>query len=119
MEDSILTGTKKNLGIVESYTAFDHDITTHINSTFSHLNQLGIGPDDGFEIEDAEAKWEELGVEKKVESMIRTYVYLKVRMLFDPPTMSFLIESMNNQIKEHEHRLLYYREFFDQVAEEV
>lgn len=110
MENSILTSTKKILGIQEDYTAFDLDIITHINSTFSILNQLGVGPSDGFYIEDNSDLWTELGLPENQIRMIRTYMYLKVRMLFDPPTTSFAIEAMNKQIDEHEARLSYFRE---------
>lgn len=110
MEQSILTGTKKILGLAEEYAAFDHDIMTHINSTFSILNQLGVGPDAGFGIEDDTATWSDLGVDERLTQMIRTYVFLKVRLLFDPPATQFLIEAMNKQIEEHEIRLTYFRE---------
>lgn len=119
MEESILTGTKKILGIAEDYTAFDHDVITHINSTIGILNQLGIGPA-GFGIEDAEATWEDLDLDESMTGMVRTYVYLKVRLLFDPPTTSFLIQAMNEQIKEHEYRLSLARESVDHpTVEEV
>lgn len=111
MEESILTSTKKILGIAESYTAFDLDIITHINAAFSILSQLGIGSADGFMIEDDSADW--IDFEDVLQSqlnMVRTYVFLKVRMLFDPPTTSFLIEAMNKQIDEYEWRLNMSRE---------
>lgn len=110
MEESILNSTKKILDISEGYTAFDLDIITHINSTFSILNQLGIGPVDGFMIDGAEKQWAELGLPQKQLNMVRTYMFLKVRALFDPPTTSYLIEAMNKQIEEHEHRLSWFRE---------
>jgi hypothetical protein len=110
MENSILISTKKILGISEDYDVFDLDIITHINSALSIVNQLGIGPIDGLAIEDESPEWEELGIPQNQLSMVRTYVFLKVRMLFDPPTTSFLIEAMNNQIQEHEQRLSYLRE---------
>lgn len=110
MEASILTSTKKVLGIAESYTAFDLDILTHINAAFSTLNQLGVGPVNGFFIEDASAEWEEFGVPANQLAMVRTYVFLKVRMLFDPPGTSYLIEAMNKQIEEYEWRLNAFRE---------
>lgn len=110
MQESILTSTKKILGVGEDYTAFDLDIITDINSTFSTLNQLGIGPSDGFAIEDKEAVWEDLGVPANQTRMVKTYMYLKVRMLFDPPTTSFLIDAINKQIQEHEHRMSWFRE---------
>jgi hypothetical protein len=110
MESSILTSTKKILGVSSDYTAFDLDIITHINSTFSILNQLGIGPVDGFMIEDDEAEWDDLEIPQNQLNMARTYIYIKVRMLFDPPATSFLIEAMNKQIEEHGWRLNTLRE---------
>ncbi len=110
MESSILNSTKKILGIDANYTAFDLDIITHINSVFSGLSQLGVGPILGFSIEDASANWEDLSLPQNQLSMVRTYIYLKVRMLFDPPATSFLIEAMNNQIQEHEWRLGVFRD---------
>lgn len=110
MEQSILTSTKKILGVAETYTAFDLDIITHINSVFSTLNQLGVGPVDGFMIEDSLLDWEELALPQNQLNMVRSYVFLKVRMLFDPPTTSFLIEAMQTQIKEQEWRLNTFRE---------
>ncbi len=110
MENSILTSTKKILGIADSYTAFDLDIITHINTTFSTLNQLGIGPIEGFAIDDNGALWTDLNLPLNQLSMVRTYVYLKTRMIFDPPSTSFVIEAMDKQISEHEWRLSSYRE---------
>lgn len=110
LEESILTSTKKILGISQDYSAFDLDIITHINSTFSTLNQLGVGPSDGFAIESAEAVWEDLGVPLAQLRMIKSYVYLKVRLIFDPPTTSFLLEAINKQIEEHEQRISWFRE---------
>lgn len=109
MENSILTGTKKILGLDESYTAFDHDVVVHINSAFSTLNQLGIGPT-GFSVEDASAIWSDLSLTTELTNMIKTYIYLKVRLAFDPPGTGFLLDSMTNQISEHEWRLSNYRE---------
>lgn len=106
METSILTSTKKVLGLSESYTAFDLDIIIHINSTFSVLYQLGIGPDTGFSIEDDTSVWDDY-IETNTElfNMVKTYMYLKVRLLFDPPTTSFAIGAFENQIKEYEWRM--------------
>jgi hypothetical protein len=110
MTDSILTSTKKILGVAEDYEAFDVDILTHINSVFSTLNQLGIGPEEGFAIEDANATWSDfLGDDLRLNN-VRTYVYLRVRLLFDPPTTSFLITSLNEQAKELEWRMNVQRE---------
>ncbi len=110
MENSILTSTKKILGIDDSYTAFDLDIITHINTTFSTLNQLGIGPVEGFGIEDNTAIWSDLNLPMNQLRMVRTYIYLKTRMIFDPPSTSFVIEAMEKQISEHEWRLSSFRE---------
>jgi hypothetical protein len=105
MTDSILESTKKILGIDAGYTAFDLDIMTHINSVFFTLHQLGIGPAEGFMIEDAEAKWVDfLGTDPRYNA-VKTYVYLRVRLLFDPPTTSYLITALTEQVKELEWRL--------------
>lgn len=110
MEDSILISTKKILGLPEEYTPFDLDVITHINATFSTLSQIGIIPNDGFMIEDETAMWSELNLVTNWSTQIRTYMFLKVRMLFDPPTTSYLIEAMEKQIKEIEWRLNVFRE---------
>lgn len=103
--NSILDSTKKILGLAEDYDAFDLDVTTHINSTFAQLAQLGVGPDDGFEITDNTQLWADfLGTNKLINS-VKTYVYLKVRMFFDPPTTSFDLNAKQEQIKELEWRL--------------
>jgi hypothetical protein len=108
--DSILTSTKKVLGIDDSYTAFDEDIILHINSVFSTLNQLGIGPDDGFAIEDDTATWDTYLDGDLNKNSVKTYMYLKVRLLFDPPTTSFTQEAMKQQAQELEWRLNVVRE---------
>jgi hypothetical protein len=107
---SILTSTKKILGLTESDENFDQDVITHINAVFSTLNQLGIGPEDGYMIEDKTATWDAfLGTDKRLNS-VKTYMYLRVRLLFDPPTTSYLISSLQEQLKEIEWRLNVYRE---------
>lgn len=108
--NSILNSIKKNLGLSDSYTAFDQDIIMYINSTFGSLNQLGIGPEDSFSIEDSTAEWETLDLPTNQLGMVQTYIYLKVKILFDPPTSSFLLEALKQQIEEHEVRLHYARE---------
>jgi hypothetical protein len=110
MDDSILNSTKKILGVSEDYTVFDLDITTHINAAFSILHQLGI-PADGFFIEDETATWSSIpDIIPSQLHLIKTYVSLKVRYLFDPPTTSFLLTATDNQIKEYEWRLNVSRE---------
>ena len=116
MADSILDSTKKILGLSDDYTAFDLDIITHINSTFSVLDQLGIGPVGGFMITDSDATWDDYAIPPNQLNLVRTYMFLKVRMLFDPPTTSFLIEATNNQIQEYEWRLNSLREVILQEA---
>ena len=118
MENSILISTKKILGIAEDYEAFDLDVITHINSSLSIVSQLGVGPEEGFVIEDDIPEWSDLGIPQNQLSMVRTYVFLRVRMLFDPPTTSFLIDAMNKQIQEHEQRLSYLREGLIPLVEE-
>jgi hypothetical protein len=110
METSILTGTKKILGLAEDYTAFDHDVITHINTAFSTLTQLGVGPAEGFMIEDDTAVWTDFIIDDLQYNSVKTYVYLRVRMLFDPPGTSFVITALNEQIKELEWRLNIHRE---------
>lgn len=102
--DSILNSIKKLLGITEDYTHFDQDIIMHINSAFFTLNQLGVGPDESFKIEDKNDTWDDFVSNNDVEA-IKSYIGLKVRTLFDPPTNSALLSAMNEQIKEFEWRL--------------
>ncbi|MET0786851.1 MAG: hypothetical protein ABWY25_09110 [Paenisporosarcina sp.] len=111
MEESILKSTKKILGLAEDYTPFDLDVITHINAAFSILDQLGVGPVDGFSIYDDTAVWDDFVVPPNQLHLVKTYIYLKVRYLFDPPTTSFLLEAANTQIKEYEWRLNVFREW--------
>lgn len=105
MNDSILTSIKKLLGITEEYEHFDQDIIIHINSVFMILNQLGVGPSNGFSIMDKTAVWSDFIVDKKNLEAVKSYIYLKVRLLFDPPASSAVMESMNRMISELEFRL--------------
>jgi hypothetical protein len=111
MEESILKSTKKILGLADNYTQFDQDVITHINATFSILDQLGVGPSGGFHIEDETEVWADYAVPPNQLHLIKTYIFLKVRFLFDPPTTSFLIEATNRQIEEYEWRLNVFREW--------
>jgi hypothetical protein len=116
MDASILTSTKKILGIAEDYTVFDEDIITHINTVFTTLTQLGVGPLEGFMIEDASATWDDyMPIVDMQFNSVRSYIYLRVRLLFDPPTTSYLIGAFDQQIKELEWRLNVYREENDWV----
>jgi hypothetical protein len=110
MDNSILNTTKKILGIEADYTAFDEDIMMHINSVFATLNQMGIGPEDGFWIDDAVAQWDSFTMGDRKLNSVKTYVYLRVRLLFDPPTTSYLIGALKEQVAEFEWRLNVKRE---------
>ena len=104
--DSILTSIKKMLGISEEYEHFDADIIMHINSVFMILNQMGVGPTAMFTISDKYAVWSDFisDTDPKME-MVKSYMYMKVRLLFDPPTSSAVMEAMNRSISEFEWRL--------------
>lgn len=103
--ESILTSIKKLLGITEEYTQFDVDIIIHINSALSVLTQLGVGPSEGFSIEDDSAIWEDFISDAKTIEFVKTYVYLKTKLVFDPPLSSAQIEAMNRTISELEWRI--------------
>lgn len=102
--DNILDSIKKLLGINPEYHAFDQDIIMHINTVFVILNQLNIGPSEGFFIEDGSEEWADY-ITTSNENAVRTFVYLKVRLMFDPPTSSVLMDSINNTLAELEWRL--------------
>lgn len=105
MEESILLSTKKILGLDEGYEAFDLDIVTFINSALSTLDQLGVGPAGGFVIFGPDEVWGDLELPSNQLQHVKTYLFLKVRMLFDPPSTSFLINAYEEQLKEYEWRL--------------
>lgn len=108
MTDSILNTTKKLLGIAEEYKEFDPDIIMCINSVFTILAQLGVGPSSGFSIHDDSSTWNDFMSEtengEKVEA-VKNYIALKVRLMFDPPTSSTVLQSVNNMVSELEWRL--------------
>lgn len=106
--DSILTSTKKMLGMEADYTAFDTDVVIHINSVLSILCQLGVGPDKPFEISGEEETWADFWENATTPpiDLVRTYMYLKVRIFFDPPATGVLNEALERQIKETEWRVL-------------
>lgn len=103
--DSILTSIKKLLGIAEEYEHFDPDIVMYINSAFSVLTQLGVGPEEGFRIEDASKTWSEFLYDDPRLEFVKTFIYLKVRLAFDPPLSSAVMEAINRQISELEWRI--------------
>ena len=104
--ESILTSIKKLLGIPKEYEHFDADIIMHINSVFMTLTQLGVGPTEGFTIMDEDATWDEFTQNKKILESVKSYMFLKVKLLFDSSTLpSPVIEAYNKMITEFEWRL--------------
>jgi len=103
--ESILTSIKELLGIRGECTDFDGQLIIHINTVLAVLTQLGVGPSDGFYIEDASALWEDFIENQAKWQAAKSYTYLKVRLIFDPPISAAAIESMNRQISEYEWRL--------------
>ena len=102
--DSILLSVKKKLGILPDYHHFDDEIIMDINSAFFILNTLGIGPKEPFTIQDESAVWSDFVTSGKIE-LVKSYIPLRVRLLFDPPTSSYLADSINKQISEFEFRM--------------
>ena len=103
--DSILISVKKMLGITADYTHFDDDIIMHINSVFMILHQLGVGPEEGFMIESDRETWDEYIKDEFTIESVKSYMYLKVGLLFDPPTSSNVMEAKNRLANELEWRL--------------
>ena len=103
--DSILTSIKKLLGIEEEYTHFDADIIMHINSVFSDLTQIGVGPAEGFSISDSSTTWREYTEDNPTIANVKQYIYLKVRLVFDPPTNSSVLAAMERTMDKLEWRL--------------
>lgn len=103
--DSILVSVKKMLGIDSTYTHFDPDLIMHINTVLTVLGQLGVGPSTGFSIEDDTDEWDDFVSDMSKLQFVKTYVYLKVKLLFDPPQSSAAIEALNRSINELEWRI--------------
>lgn len=107
----ILDNVKKSLGILPSVTIYDDVIVMHINSVFSALNQLGVGPIDGFMIgDDLTVTWDDFIADDNRYNLVRTYICVKVRFLFDPPTVRYAIEATEKIIQEYEWRMNITRE---------
>lgn len=103
--ESILTSVKKLLGISAEYEPFDAEIITHINSVFSTLNQLGVGPAEGFMIIDEDATWNDFLPAGKQLECVKTYMGQKVRLIFDPPDRANVLQALERQVAEWEWRL--------------
>lgn len=105
--DSILTSIKKLLGIDEECEDFDQDLIIHINSVFiNNLRQIGVGPTNGFMITGKQEAWDEFSEDSILAESVKTYIYFKVRLAFDPPSNSNLLSSIEHQISELEWRLM-------------
>jgi hypothetical protein len=105
VEQSILKSTKEVLGLPPDYEPFDLTILTHISSAMSSLAQLGVGPSEGITVDGPGVDWSALGLPDDQLNMVKVYVFLKVKFLFDPPQTQFLIQAVKDQLAEHEWRL--------------
>jgi len=112
MEASILKSIKKMLGVGDDDDSFDLDIMTHINTAISTLTDLGVGPADGYVVDDVEDDWDDFvpDADKVKQSKIKTLVYIKTRLAFDPPESSYLLDALDKQKTELEWRLSVNRE---------
>lgn len=104
--DSILDSIKKMCGISKDDTSFDPDMIININSIFMILNQLGVGPKTGYSIKNSEPVWGDYVQDVNMSEAIQTFIYLKVRLLFDPPANAAMIDILSNTAKEYEWRIL-------------
>mgnify|MGYP003292152348 CR=1 FL=1 len=102
--ESILTSIKKMLGPTEDYEHFDPELIMHINSALAVATQVGVGPAEGFFIKDKNAVWEDLAPEGPMLELTKTYVYAKVKLIFDPPTTGSHVEALKETIREYEWR---------------
>lgn len=112
MTDSILETTKKLMGIADGYTAFDTDIIVFINSALMVLQQLGVGPKEGLVVTDSSQTWSDLNPDGIMQESIKQYIYLSVKMVFDPPASSFVMDAMKQKKEELEWRLREQAEFY-------
>lgn len=112
MDDSILATIKKMLGLDSDYSAFDSDIIVFINSAMMTLHQLGVGPQRGFVVSDFSQTWSQFLPSDKLLEAVKVYLHLSVKMVFDPPTSSFVMEAMSKQKEELEWRLREQVEFY-------
>ena len=118
--NSILTSIKKQLGIAEDYTHFDMDIIIHINSVLMVLNQMGVGPENAFTISDSSTLWTDfIPADNKNFEAVKTYIFLKVKLVFDPPLSSSVLEAMKQMVSELEWRLNFSAELIKSSNQEV
>lgn len=116
--ESILTSIKKMIGVTEEYEHFDSDLIMHINSVFTILTQLGVGPASGFFIQDKTSTWKEFISDETKLQLVKSYMQMKVKLLFDPPLSSAVITSMEKMIAEAEWRLNVAAETDEEKGEE-
>ena len=105
MQDSILMTIRKLVCGDPYADHFDTDLLVHINACFSILNQLGVGPENGFVVTDETQSWSSYSDNDHILNMVKTYITLKVRVIFDPPLTSSVLEAMNKAISQLEWRL--------------
>ena len=118
MEEGILNLVKKVLGYNSDVTAFDQDIIMFTNSVLNILTDIGVGPSDGFRIEDDTATWEDfLGTNKRLE-MCKSFVYIKVRLQFDPPQVASAVAAMEKIAEEYMTRIQWIVNYPDPVLTE-
>lgn len=120
VEDSILLSIKKMLGMDKDFTQYDLDIILHINTTIQTLNQIGVIIPDGFAVSDETNTWSQYLTDpkcKKIESMIKNYIYMKVRIIFDPPSTQQLTNALMESTKELEWRINQWLDYYDDNEE--
>lgn len=105
MEESIFESIKSLLGPDASYDVFDQDILIHINTAISVLTQLGVGPAGGFIVTGPDETWQDFIGDDKALQMVKSYIYMKVKMIFDPPANSSVLSAYQEACKEYEWRL--------------
>ena len=115
MEESILKTIKQLIGCPDDFEQFDLDLIVHINSAFATLTHLGVGQKEGYRIIGADNVWSEFEDDAQKLSLIKDYVYIKTRLLFDPPTSGSLMDSLKEQLKEMEWRLYM---LYDPISED-
>ena len=116
-QTSILATIKKMLGLDVNYDAFDVDVVVHINSALMTLQQLGVGPEEGFFIDQSNSQtWDDLFPSNHMLEAVKTYIYLSVKMVFDPPGNSFVMDAMKSQKEELGNRLKEQARFFNPEA---
>lgn len=119
MIDSILNSVKKGLGIEENYDVFDDELIMHINTQFSKLWSIGASPAEAFMIIGPQEPWSDFYGDIKQAQMVKTYVILNVRLIFDPPSSSFVLEAFQKQIAELEWRLSILEFVFNPASQPI